>query len=444
MKQIFILFLVCGIAVFAQGQTGSITIFSAEKDPFFLYLNGEQRNMRPDTEVRVSGLNQSFYQVKLVFANQSYQAISKSNVAVSDGEDNLMDAMYKVTRSGNSHRIKFYSINPPKVSGTDKEEKTALAPDVKVTEEQATGSILVFSEAGDNFFLYLNGVQMNTVAQSSIRVEGLTELFYQVRVVYADRKLSALSRNAVSVSDGDDVLMDAAYKITRNEQSSKLRFYAMNPTGRRGVAIPGTVVYRWQEPGKAIAVAKPREEKPVVKKVEPVKQDPELSEQAQKKETLPEKPVVHEPIKEKPAIAKVENKQKPAPEKEPVKPQTKDQPKAVPPQPKTNPVIAEPEDWACANEWPVWKTEFSEAKKNMGLAKTDKDKLAIAQKLVSNNCVNTDQVIELANLIGKEELRLELVRKAFSRIIDYRNYHRALSLFQKDASKQAFRAMIKW
>lgn len=444
MKQIFILFLVCGIAIFAHGQTGSITIFSAEKDPFFLYLNGEQRNMRPDTEVRVSGLNQSFYQVKLVFANQSYQAISKSNVAVSDGEDNLMDAMYKVTRSGNSHRIKFYSINPPKGSGTDKADKSVVVPDVKVAEEQATGSILVFSEAGDNFFLYLNGVQMNTVAQSSIRVEGLTELFYQVRVVYADRKLSALSRNAVSVSDGDDVLMDAAYKITRNEQSSKLRFYAMNPTGRRGVTIPGTVVYRWQEPGKAVADAKPREEKPIVKKEEPVKQSQDLPAKAPQKEALPEKPVAKEPVKEKPVIAKVENKQKPGPEKEPVKPQTREQPKAVAPQPKTNPVIAEPEDWACANEWPVWKTEFSDAKKNMESAKTDKEKLAIAQKLVSNNCVNTDQVIELANLIGKEELRLELVRKAFSRTIDYRNYHRALSLFQKDASKQAFRAMIKW
>ncbi|HCY89987.1 MAG TPA: hypothetical protein DHV17_06985 [Chitinophagaceae bacterium] len=444
MKHIFISCLVYCFAIIASGQTGSITVFSADKDPFFLYLNGEQRNMRPDTEVKVSGLNQSFYQVKLVFANQSFPAISKSNLAVSDGEDNLMDAMYKVTRSGNTHRIKFYSINPPKGTAVDKDDKAIVATDVKVTEDQATGSIQVFSEAGDNFFLYLNGVQMNTVAQSSVRVEGLTELYYQVRVVYADRKFSAISKNTVSVSDGDDVLMDATYKITRSDQSSKLRFYAMNPTGRRRLSIPGTVVYRWQEPGKAIADAKPQLEKPVVKSETAAKPVVEASSKPAVKEELPAKPLAKEPAKDKPALAKNDNKQKAEPAKQPVKPQVKDQPKAGAPAAKVNPVISEPEDWACANEWPVWKTEFSDAKKNMEQAKTDKDKLAIAQKLVSNNCVNTDQVIELASLIGKEELRLELVRKAFSRTIDYRNYHRALNLFQKDASKQAFRAMIKW
>lgn len=89
------------------------------------------------------------------------------------------------------------------------------------SEETAKGNLSIFSEGSDNFFLYLNGVQQNTVAQSKIRIEGLSDLFYQVKLVFADNKIKAITKTNVSVSDGDDNMMDATYKVSRSCKYSK-------------------------------------------------------------------------------------------------------------------------------------------------------------------------------------------------------------------------------
>jgi hypothetical protein len=44
-----------------------------------------------------------YYNVKIVFENKKYWPITKNNVFISDEDDNLMDASYRLRRDKNGH-----------------------------------------------------------------------------------------------------------------------------------------------------------------------------------------------------------------------------------------------------------------------------------------------------------------------------------------------------
>lgn len=422
-----IVFLSFPFSVFAQDITeGSLTVFSSEGEKFYVYLDGVRKNEKPESQVRVDGLTQLFYNVKIIFENSKILPVSKSGVAVSDGDDNLMDVTYKISKQNFTHKIRFYSMNPVRKGNAP--QPARLDREKQMHDHTSTGSMTVFSEDGAPFFLYLNGVQQNNMAHEKIRIEGLTDLYYQVKVIFADRKSTPFSKTNVTVSDGDDILMDATYKAGR----SKLKFYAMNPVFATRQVEAGTYVYQYG--------------KPIGKLEQGIKIDTASKEQvATKVETRPtakvDTPATPKPVKaeDKKPVAVVK-------ETRPVK-STDKKPESAAKEPADSKMVSvvlqEPENWECGNEWPMWKADYAAAKKNIEETKNDKDKLAIAKKLASANCFNTDQVVELARLMSTEESRLSFVKEAFARTIDYKNYQKTISLFANAANQLALKRFLK-
>jgi hypothetical protein len=116
----------------------------------------------------------------------------------------------------------------------------------------------------------------------------------------------------------------------------------------------------------------------------------------------------------------VEEKKEPAP-KEPIN---------------NNVTVKEPEGWLCQNEWPMWKTEYAEAKKNIIASQNDKQKLAAALKLAGKNCLSSDQVAEIGALLTEESSKLEFAKFAFTHTIDIKNYLKIARIFTSEKSKQ--------
>lgn len=409
----------------AQDQPyGNLTVFSDKGDLFFLYLDGKKINDAPQSKVRAEKLDKLSYNVQVVYNDASRFTVSKNNVYISDGDDNLMDVAYRVSRTGSTARIRFYSMNTAR-ENADPYATIGKQPVTLSDEGTPSGTLNVFSEQGDPFFLYLNGEKQNETAQTNIRIEHLTNLYYNVKIIFKDSKLNAITKNNVYVSDGDDVMMDARYKLSRTSWYAKLKFYSMNPVNPGFTAPAGMYVRRHGDaPGSNTIASVPattivKETKVPV--VLPVK-DTAITISA--KPALPQKSIVkNKPVKEKVSQPVVEKKITPA-----VK--------------ENNIAVKEPANWVCQNEWPMWKADYALAKKDIAEAKTEDLKLSAANKLVSNNCLNSDQVMEIGTLLMLDESKLVFAKSAFSHTIDIKNYHKVAGIFLSAKGREAFKKFL--
>jgi hypothetical protein len=441
-KWIFIVLVFLPTYLFAQEQaTGNLTVFSEEGDRFFLYLNGEKQNDKAQSTIRIKDLAQLSYLVKIEFENNRYASISKSNVFISDGDDNMMEAAYKISRRSGVPKLKFYSMNTIKKDFIPSVSQSLSQHAENNGEETVTGNLTVFSEGADNFFLYLNGVQQNSVAQSQIRIEGLADLFYQVKLVFADSKIRTITKSNLSVSDGDDNLMDAAYKVSRHAAIAKLRFYAMNTVSKKYTPPPGMNVYQYKTSAQSASIAvKSADVKtapvttPVIEQSLPVKKDSAIIKPAGKKEVATKKTT---PVKKEDKPAKKSLAVQTQPEQKIIA-------QPVPVVSKETPANnAEPAEWICENEWPMWKADYAIAKKNISEAKDEKLKMAAAKALAAANCLSCEQVIEITGLLTLEESRLSFAKFAYNHTIDIKNYAKVARVLVSNKSKEELNKFMK-
>mgnify|MGYP003352788955 CR=1 FL=1 len=104
----------------AFGQGASLTIFSEDGDKFILYLNGQQQNNMGQTNLRLDGLSQPYYQAKIVFEDKSKAAISK-NIPVNDPATNEpADVVYKIKNK--DEPIPAGNVGTTKPSGDSNKE----------------------------------------------------------------------------------------------------------------------------------------------------------------------------------------------------------------------------------------------------------------------------------------------------------------------------------
>ncbi len=89
-----------------------------------------------------------------------------------------------------------------------------------------TANLVVFSEMGEKFTLYLNGEVQNDAPKSNVKVFGLTGQFYQARVDFEDASLLDFANNNLAVQPG----VEATYLIKKNKKGEYvLRFNGEAP-----------------------------------------------------------------------------------------------------------------------------------------------------------------------------------------------------------------------
>ena len=97
-KMLLIIALAVPVMLLAQRQTtGNLTVFSEDGDKFFLVLNGEKQNDKPQTNIRVEELPQPYYSAKVIFEDSTIGTITKT-VQISDMDDKMMDVTYRIKK----------------------------------------------------------------------------------------------------------------------------------------------------------------------------------------------------------------------------------------------------------------------------------------------------------------------------------------------------------
>ena len=61
--------------------------------------------------------------------------------------------------------------------------------------------------------------------------------------------------------------------------------------------------------------------------------------------------------------------------------------------------------------------------------------MSTAKSILSSNCVNTDQVMQICKLFSFEQSKLDFAKHAYNKTVDKGNYFKVGEIFTFDASK---------
>jgi len=117
-------------------------------------------------------------------------------------------------------------------------------------QPQPVGHLNIFSEDGDKFFLILNGERQNNDAQTNLRVEDLTQPYFNAKVIFEDKSLGEISKNYLQITDADGIYMDVTYKIKKNKNNGKmtLNYFSMVPVQQNFRPAPNVAVFHYGNP----------------------------------------------------------------------------------------------------------------------------------------------------------------------------------------------------
>lgn len=158
MKRIYLLSLTLFLFIgsFAQ-STSNLIVFSANGEPFYLVLNGIRQNADPETNVKVTGINEGSYLVKVVFHDEELPDVDKNWLINPDVE---ITAMIDVDKKG-KYKLKYRGEIPLDHETSTSTDQTAVtyttvprtdvSTDVAVTESTTTTTtVTTDTQVNDN------------------------------------------------------------------------------------------------------------------------------------------------------------------------------------------------------------------------------------------------------------------------------------------------------
>ncbi|MEO6669052.1 MAG: DUF4476 domain-containing protein [Ferruginibacter sp.] len=107
MKRLLLLITLAVPTILFAQRTGNLTVFSEDGDKFYLVLNGEKQNDKPQTNIRVEELPQPYYSAKIIFVDSALATITK-NIQIADPDNKMMDVTYRI-RKDKAGKVK---LNP--------------------------------------------------------------------------------------------------------------------------------------------------------------------------------------------------------------------------------------------------------------------------------------------------------------------------------------------
>lgn len=118
------------------------------------------------------------------------------------------------------------------------------------------GHLTIFSESGDKFYLILNGEKMNDIAQTNLRIEDLNQPYYNAKIIFENKDLQEITKNSLSIQDADEKFCDVTYKIKKDKNNTnkmKLNFFSEVPVQQNYVAPSNVYVMHYGQPQPVVS-----------------------------------------------------------------------------------------------------------------------------------------------------------------------------------------------
>ncbi|MGV3697433.1 DUF4476 domain-containing protein [Flavobacterium sp.] len=122
------------------------------------------------------------------------------------------------------------------------------------------GHLTIFSEDGDKFTLILNGEVINDVPQTNLRVEDLDQPYYNAKIRFEDKSLMDLTKNNLELTDIDGIFCDVTYKIKRdknNKSKMKMNYFSSIPVRPNFIPASNVHVIHYGQPAPQQVIVQP-------------------------------------------------------------------------------------------------------------------------------------------------------------------------------------------
>lgn len=293
----------------------------------------------------------------------------------------------------------------------------ALLPMASIAQ---VSCLTIFSEDGDKFTLYLNGQQQNNVPQANLRIDGLTQPYYKARIVFEDKAKGQVSKDVQVVDPMTNANADVVYRIKNKDGEMKLRYYSAQPVPPSYNPPPDQYVMHYGQPDQTTVTQTTVTQTTGTNttngsvsigfgaggggvNMNVNVNDPNMNGGVQQTTTT---------TTTTSSYSNTSGNYSNNP---------------------NNNYSNQPVNSGC--QYPMDWNNFKSAKQTVANASFDETKLSTAKTILTSNCFNTDQVVEICKLFGFEASKLDFAKYAYSRTTDPGNYFKVSNVFSFDASK---------
>lgn len=275
------------------------------------------------------------------------------------------------------------------------------------SQMQPFGHLTVFSENADAFYLIINGEQMNDLPQTNIRVEELTNSYYHAKVIFEDQSLETISKNYMQIVDVDGIMSDVTYKIKRNKNKqgkAKMSFFSSVPVVQ-GYSAPANVyVRRFGDPVQETTVVQAQTT------INNISINTNVNAQGENINVSVQNPFVINTVAETTFGG--------------------------------GEFYEEDLVDGCRNAYGMNSVDFNSAISTLKATSFDDTSLKIAKQITSVNCLTSNQIIEICNLLKFEENKLEFAKFAFNYCTEPQNYFKVNNVFNFSSSVEELNDFI--
>lgn len=294
----------------------------------------------------------------------------------------------------------------------------------------AQGCLTIFSEDGDKFFLVLNGIKQNAVAQTNVRVDGLTNEYYSAKVLFEQSGKAEISKNIPVKDPGTSDWAEVTYKIKRTKDGDlKLRYFSATPVPATYNPPPDMYVVHYGE-AAPVSTSVSKTTYTTTTTSAPAGVNMNMNAAGVNMSVNMGDGANGGGLNMNVNIndgASVSNDVTTTTTTTRTTTMSRDNYNS---NSNTTPPPATP---ACS--YPMDMSSFSQAKKSIAGASFEDTKLSTAKSIVSGNCVNTDQVVAICKMFSFEQTKLDFAKFAYSKTTDRANYFKVGTIFDYDASK---------
>ncbi len=315
-------------------------------------------------------------------------------------------------------------------------------------------SAVVFSEAGENFTLFLNGEKKNNSPQPNVKIQGLTSDFYQARIDFEDPLLKDFAEGNFAVQMGSEV----TYIVKKNKKGEYvLRYYGQTEGATEGeVTQTHSEVKSFAEvddtehPSNDVQINQTMsvQERPAAKTT--VTQTTTTTTKAQPASSSPstggnvsmgvnvdginmgisinasdldmDMEETHQTTVTT-TTTTTTTQQEPAPAPKPApRPVAKPAPAPAPAQPVGR----------CASS--MVPASFSKAKENISSNSFEDSKMTVAKQVTKANCMTAAQIAEVMGLFSFEDSKLQYAKYAYDFCYNQGDYYEVNSAFTFESS----------
>ncbi len=294
----------------------------------------------------------------------------------------------------------------------------------------AQSSLTIFSEDGYRFYLILNGQKQNNVAMTNVRIDGLAQPQYAVKILFEDPSKPEISKNIPVVDPGTNDFADVTYKIKTNKDGElKMRYFSATPVVPNYVPPADVYVMHYGQPapppppgmgGTTVTQTTVTQTTgttgmgganiSVGGGMGGVNMNINISDPVLGGGTTTTTRTTTTTTSTDMGYSNGAGYH--------------DNPPPPPPPSRGN---------NC--RFAMDASSFRSAKETVTKASFDETKLSTAKTILTSNCMSTDQVIAICNLFSFEASKLDFAKYAYERCTDRGNYFKVGNIFSFDASR---------